>query len=1754
MRIAALLVVTLFVPLAYVYAAAERIILGDVDINSAPIEKLNSSRALTELGFRMAGIEVTPTVAVNGQSFQSVAPLTSIPEQFGETGEDGLPELPLYSQLVAIPDEAAVVLEIISAEFETLGGYDIMPSQPSTIEGSSEIPAFTRNEEFYKQDAFYPPEPVTLGEPAICRDLRMIQTVIYPVQYNPATRQLRVFTHIDYRLSYEGIDMSNAKVRKNGHISETFLPVYRALVPNADEMLADYQPIRGGYLIITPNAFADTIKVLERWKHLKGYYTQITQATDIDPDGILAPEQVFAYIQNAYLNWEYPPEFVCLVGDEDLQIPDYIFNNNYASDHRYSCVDGSDYISDIMVTRMSVSSAISELQVAMYKAIKYETDPYMGDPNYWTRGLSVAGNVTSGGAPTVSPRLVTLWVRQQLLEHGFSQVDTSFRWGSGSDPLLPGYFNNGVSIISYRGWASSSGWYVPSFDISNLNSLQANNKMGIMASLVCGTGDFDDPTYNPCFGEKWIRMGVLPNLLKGGPCFYSSSDHDTNTKWNNSIMIGYYWALLEENIRNFATAAFLGKMELYRTFPNFLQPGARVERYFYSYNTLGDPELEVRMAIPRTMTATYPDTIPVGTSILNVHVNGIGGGPLEGAYVNLVKGYGVSEEVFVGGRTNTSGDVTLNFSTANADTMFVTVSANDYIPHKAFTLVQNQTVALNVSAIAMSDDSTGGSMGNNDGNVNPSETVELAVTLRNYGTSVTATNVSATLVSVDPDVNVTIPTQSYPSIAPGATENAGQFAAHFAADIPQGEHRILRLNITSTQGTWTAAIPVDVKSMSFAVTGLSYPGNPNNRLDPGEASQLVVNLTNRGELGGTSIVGHLSSSDTAIVIADSLADFGNIGIGGSGSNTASPFMVQVRSGVYNGHNVNFDLDAESSNGSIARRSFSAVVGAVNTYDPIGPDNYGYYIYDDTDVGCLPAPIYNWVEIASGLGTRVNFPFSTDDDAVVVSLPFNFVYYGQTFNYALVSINGFVAFDTTRYDMQGHHWASFDNSQIPEPGAPRGLIGPFWDDLEYTVPNGVFKYNDSANHRFIIEWKSCNHPNAPGQHPETFEMILHDPSYYPTPTGDAEILFQYQTVYNDDNDNWDDDAPGLYATVGMQSIDNMDGLQYTYDNLYHPAAAILAAGRAIKITTATGVTPPPDISFEPSSFFKTAPAGQIVTDTLSVSNLGIGSLVFSIYPVTNDRILSAEGSGNFESSSPPENIDETPIVKKLILSNPDNPPMLLNQGGPDAFGNRWIDSDEPGGPPVTWVDISSLGVQVTLGDDNYVGPISIGFNFPFYENTYSQLYIGSNGFLSFGAGSGINFNVPIPNTSAPNNFILAFWDDVNPNAGGSVRYYNDTANQRFIVSFINVPLWSYGGSLNFQMLLYPSGRIEYNYGTLNPGTGSLASCAIGIENATGTDGLQVVNDAAYLHSYLSIVFFPHPTWLYTNLYSAILGGGADTFAVITFDATDLEPGIYTGRLDLDSNDPDEGSIDIPLTFTVGSQGAPDIAFYPDSLLDSLSEGQIETKVFKVYNRGTADLQVNLSAVEFNPVTGDDGPIGKLSSDQGANEIVQDILNTWLFISPAADTIQPGDSLVATVTFDARFVGSGRYDGEIRMASNDPDSPNLDAGAVLVVFSSGPNCSYIPGDINNSGEANGIDVTYGVSYLKGGSPPPYSCDCPPHGVFYICGDVNGNCSFNGIDITYYVAYLKGMQPALIYCEDCPPSRQILAPRPASSSIGH
>ncbi|OGC93863.1 MAG: hypothetical protein A2W25_16340 [candidate division Zixibacteria bacterium RBG_16_53_22] len=124
-----------------------------------------------------------------------------------------------------------------------------------------------------------------------------------------------------------------------------------------------------------------------------------------------------------------------------------------------------------------------------------------------------------------------------------------------------------------------------------------------------------------------------------------------------------------------------------------------------------------------------------------------------------------------------------------------------------------------------------------------------------------------------------------------------------------------------------------------------------------------------------------------------------------------------------------------------------------------------------------------------------------------------------------------------------------------------------------------------------------------------------------------------------------------------------------------------------------------------------------------------------------------------------------------------------------------------------------------------------------------------------------------------------------------------------------------------------------------------------------------------------------------------------------------------------------------------------------------------------------------------------------------------------------------------------------------ASNVEAWSGLAECSTYVDLAGGPGCDYVAGDINDSGAPNGIDVTYGVTYLKGGSAPKDSCDCPPMAFpFYAAMDVNGTCSVNGIDITFFVAYLKGQQPALLFCASCPPAGMAAPPGPAVMPINN
>jgi len=94
------------------------------------------------------------------------------------------------------------------------------------------------------------------------------------------------------------------------------------------------------------------------------------------------------------------------------------------------------------------------------------------------------------------------------------------------------------------------------------------------------------------------------------------------------------------------------------------------------------------------------------------------------------------------------------------------------------------------------------------------------------------------------------------------------------------------------------------------------------------------------------------------------------------------------------------------------------------------------------------------------------------------------------------------------------------------------------------------------------------------------------------------------------------------------------------------------------------------------------------------------------------------------------------------------------GGPDDFGYTWDDS-----VTFNWIDATS-GIDTGLsGDDVYTDSLDIGFDFKFYENSYSRFYVSTNGLITFGAGAYQYSNHAIPNPAPPNNYITLFWDDL-----------------------------------------------------------------------------------------------------------------------------------------------------------------------------------------------------------------------------------------------------------------------------------------------------------------------------------------------------------------------------------------------------------
>jgi subtilisin family serine protease len=183
---------------------------------------------------------------------------------------------------------------------------------------------------------------------------------------------------------------------------------------------------------------------------------------------------------------------------------------------------------------------------------------------------------------------------------------------------------------------------------------------------------------------------------------------------------------------------------------------------------------------------------------------------------------------------------------------------------------------------------------------------------------------------------------------------------------------------------------------------------------------------------------------------------------------------------------------------------------------------------------------------------------------------------------------------------------------------------------------------------------------------------------------------------------------------------------------------------------------------------------------------------------------------------------------------------LSVSGPDGSASRTqVIRVQPAYTVVNdtyrWIDTTGMA-SISLSDDGVSSPITLPFAFPFYGDQFQTAYISANGFLTLGSANGASQfeNTTLPSVSAPNNALYAYWDDLDPGSGGTIRYGASAGS--FVVSWENIPHFSAANRLfSFQMVFNRWGGIQYNYREVQPSIavfGGGRSATVGIEDDSG----------------------------------------------------------------------------------------------------------------------------------------------------------------------------------------------------------------------------------------------------------------------------------------------------------------------------------
>ena len=604
----------------------------------------------------------------------------------------GFPQLPCINKAVIIPDDRKIHVDILSSQFVDIPVIGIAPSKGRIYHTQNPLSIPYCFNEMYQRDQWYPENQALVGDPFIYRDFRGCIVQVFPFQYNPVRKTLRVYSKITLNVVSDGAATVNVFKRihaPSSGIDPEFAQMYEQNFLNYPKTTYPNLAEGGSMLIICPATFTSLMQPYADWKMKKGIAVAMV---DITTAGSTA-SGIKTYIANAYNKTGSTLKYVLLVGSAALcptpklpageyEAPDVASNGG---DIIYGQIKGSDCYPELLVGRFSGSKP-EDIQTQVDRSIYYETK--MKSTDTWLSNmLLTASNDSTTNQWAETDAAFVNHEYDTLIKAGYTAT-TAMRYnqsgvgGSGCKIATPAavttVINTGISAWNYCDHGYKEGYPAADFDTGSAKALNNTNKYFFTYAVACNSGEFG--TGGNCLGEALMKAQRNNRPIGAIGCYMGSIAQVWDPPYATvkevlEIILGRYPLNRKYTLGGVMINAGMAAYPVY----NDLSSRGVVD----SYILFGDPSLQIYTATPKPMTITHPVSIGVGSQTVKIT------GTADGATVCI---YNAKESIQTVGSVS-GGSVSFSVNpTSIGDTLAVTATLFNYETYQGTIIVGKDAI------------------------------------------------------------------------------------------------------------------------------------------------------------------------------------------------------------------------------------------------------------------------------------------------------------------------------------------------------------------------------------------------------------------------------------------------------------------------------------------------------------------------------------------------------------------------------------------------------------------------------------------------------------------------------------------------------------------------------------------------------------------------------------------------------------------------------------------------------------------------------------------------------------------------------------------------------------------------------------------------------------------------------------------------------------------------------------------------------